>query len=168
MKFNKMIFALLAVAMLSPGLAFSETDELQETENGLEAPSKDPAFAERVESKYKLTDEQMKSMTDAGLHGPQLAMAAQLSASSGKPLADIIKMRTEDKMGWGKIAKELGVKPGEIGQSVASLRRDSHADKDAMKEAKSDRKQLRDEKKAEHRARAEERKEERKEAHSKK
>ena len=147
-KLNKSICLLATVALLTTTLAYAETDELQTTEASLETSAQDPAFAGRVQSKYNLSEAQMKAMSDAGIKGPHLAMTAQLAASSGKPVEDIIKMRTEDKMGWGKIAKTLGVQPGEIGKSVSSLRH----------EAKEDRKQMREERKAEHKANKEARK----------
>ena len=161
-KLNKSICLLATVALLTTTLAYAETDELQTTEASLETSAQDPAFAGRVQSKYNLSEAQMKAMNDAGIKGPHLAMTAQLAASSGKPVEDIIKMRTEDKMGWGKIAKTLGVQPGEIGKSVSSLRHEANEDrKDAKadrKEAKEDRKQMQEERKAEHKANKEERK----------
>ena len=165
MKLNKTIYTMLAFVILAAPMAHSEIDELQRTEASLEASAKDPSFSQNVQSKYKLTDAQMKAMGDAGVKGPQLAMTAQLAASSGKSIDEIIKMRTDGKMGWGKIAKELGVSPSEIGQSVASLKHGEHkvgdhdegtSEKEARKDAKSDRKKMKDEK-AEHKANKEER-----------
>lgn len=40
----------------------------------------------------------------------EMAIAQGLSSISGRSLSHIVHMRTEHKMGWGKIAKELGVK----------------------------------------------------------
>ena len=84
----------------------------------------------------------MKSLNDAGFNTPQMAKVNQLALKADKPLEDVIKMRTEDKMGWGKIAKELGVHPSELGHSVSSLRhelnvarKNKRADKRAGKHA---------------------------------
>ena len=40
----------------------------------------------------------------------EMAIAQGLSSISGQSLAHILHLRNEEKMGWGKIAKELGVK----------------------------------------------------------
>ncbi len=82
-----------------------------------------------VQKKYNLTDAQMESMTTKGMKGPELAKVAQLAESSKKPIAEIVAMRTEQKMGWGKIAKTLGVAPKELGQAVSGMHHDKHEDK---------------------------------------
>ncbi len=40
----------------------------------------------------------------------EMAIAQGLSSISGQSLAHILHLRNDEKMGWGKIAKELGVK----------------------------------------------------------
>lgn len=123
-----------------------------------------PRWTEQVKAKYNLTDEQVKNLTDAGLHGPQMAKAAALAQASGKPLADVIHMRTEDKMGWGKIAKALDVHPSTIGQAVAGLRREVKADRKADKaERKAEKKAEKEQRKAEKKAEREERRQARQE-----
>ena len=76
-------------------------------------------------------------------------MAAELAKASGKSFEEIVKMRTEGKTGWGKIAKDLGVDPKLIGQSVASLRKDV---RDARHDQRDERKAKRDAMKEEKRA----------------
>lgn len=106
-------------------------------------------WASEVQTKYTLTDAQMKTMTDAGIQGSQLAIAAEFSKASGKPIEDIVRMRTAEKSGWGKIAKDLGLPPSTIGKSVSSLRHDINAAKREKREERREaRKQQREERKA--------------------
>ncbi len=153
MLFKHVISSLLACGLaLSPSLSYADDDELAKEETALEESGKKAEFISEVKTKYNLTDEQIKTMQDKGLTNPQLAMAAQLAQSSGKTLDEVLKMRVDDKMGWGKIAKVLGVHPGEIGKSVSSLRHevnDKH--KEDRKEAKLERQELRKQQKAERR-----------------
>jgi hypothetical protein len=163
MKTKIYLLALVACGLvLAPGRVFAEDDELAADETALTEPSKRETYITELKEKYSLTDEQVKQMQDQGLTNPQLAMAAQLAQTSGKPLEDVLKMRTEQKMGWGKIAKELGVAPSEIGKSVSSLR---HAVNEKRKEEKLERKEarkeLRDQKKAERKEQRDQRKSDR-------
>jgi len=162
MEFKKLLGALLACGLaLTPNLSFAEEDELAKEEIALEESGKQADFTNRLKEKYSLTDEQIKAMQDKGLTNPQMAMAAQLSQTSGKPLDDVLKMRTEDKMGWGKIAKELGVHPGEIGKSVSSMRHDlNEKRKEDRQLAKENRKELRKQRKEQRRELREQRKSE--------
>ena len=47
---------------------------------------------------------------------------SRLAELSGKTKEEILKMRTEQKMGWGAIAKALGVPPKELGQAIRADR----------------------------------------------
>lgn len=102
-----------------------------------------------LKNEYNLTDDQIKSMTDKGLAGNDMVRLARISTKSGKPLDDVMKMRLEGKMGWGKIAKELGVHPSEIGHAVADAH---HEMKEERKAEKAERKLARDAAKAEKKA----------------
>lgn len=153
-------FLLLAMAIsLTFGTINSQyawADETTETtESDTDVSTADRPLAEStIQKKYSLTDEQMKTLKDAGLNTPQMAKLNQLALKSGKPLEDVLKMRTEQKMGWGKISKELGVHPSEIGKAVSSLRHEMNSQrKEAKSEkratkmaAKSERRQARQEK----------------------
>jgi len=61
----------------------------------------------------------------------EITLAYNLAHSSGRPVNEILAMRFDQKMGWGKIAKQLGVKlHGSADRSVQILR-DANLDKDA-------------------------------------
>jgi hypothetical protein len=137
------IFACLFLAVAFSTPAFAEED-VEKDETVVETEK--PKWTSAIQQKYSYTDEQMKTLTDSGLNHAQMAKAAALSSKSGKTLDEVLKMRTEQKMGWGKIAKELGVHPSEIGKGVSSLRHEMNAERKADRQAKQA------EKKAEHAA----------------
>ena len=66
---------------------------------------------------------------------------SRLAELSGKTKEEILKMRTEQKMGWGAIAKALGVPPKELGQAIRADRNERKAqrklEKNERKEKKS-------------------------------
>jgi hypothetical protein len=126
----------LAMSLVSPMVARAEDDGLAKEEASAESTKDRPEWKNVLKTQYKLTDEQIKSMQDKGLSYPNMAMAAALAEKSGKTLDAVLKMRVDDKMGWGKIAKELGVPPKEIGQSVANARHEIKEDRQAEKEEK--------------------------------
>src|SRR6516164_3779180 len=74
----------------------------------------DDDYLNSIKDNYELSDEQMTVLKNSGLPDPQIGMVAQLAKSSGKDLEEIIKMKTESNMGWGEIAKQLGVNPKDI------------------------------------------------------
>jgi hypothetical protein len=50
-----------------------------------------------------------------------ISMAYALAAESGSPVRKILDMRYEDKMGWGKIARQLGVKVSDAVHRASSV-----------------------------------------------
>lgn len=155
--------AALLITLLSfaPVASFAETEVDQEVAQVEKIQAKDELWTQQLKKTYSLTDEQIKTLKDSGLSSPQMAMVAQLAKSSEKPLEEVLKMRTEQKKGWGEIAKELGISPKEIGQSVRNLK---HALRDERKLARDERKEKRKEERDEKR---ESKKEEREERHGK-
>jgi hypothetical protein len=144
-----------AVALIAmPFLARAEGDEIEQQEPKLEAAAKTAGYEAKLKERYKLTDEQLKKLHDDGMKDSQITIAAQLAKASGKSIEDIEKMRLEQKMGWGKIAKELGVPPREIGQSIASMHRNEHSVKEDKRENRDHESKNRErkEERAEHRS----------------
>jgi hypothetical protein len=142
--------------------AIAEEDEIAKEETALADSAKSANFVDALKTKYSLTDEQVKAMQDKGLNNPQMAIVSQLATSSGKSIDEVMKMRVDDKMGWGEIAKALGVHPGEIGKSIASLRHDVNDKRhETKKEERLAKKELRDQQKKERRDQRELRKQER-------
>lgn len=97
-------------------------------------PATAPAsWSTLLQGKYNLTDAQAKSLVDSKLPDSEQAKVAQLAKSSGKTVDEVLKMRTEDKMGWGKIAKTLGVHPSELGKAVSDLRKEQNSERKKAK-----------------------------------
>jgi hypothetical protein len=131
LNFKRAVFIIFIFSTMS----FSQilrAEEVKPEETEVEAPedvvaeTDQPKWHSSIKEKYALTDEQMKTLKDSGLNYPQIVRVAQLAKSSSKPIGDILAMRVDQKMGWGKIAKELGVPPGELGKAIASMRQERH------------------------------------------
>ncbi|MCC7402783.1 MAG: hypothetical protein IT288_00160 [Bdellovibrionales bacterium] len=153
------VVAFVSLSLFGSLAAGDENADLDAVEAANEEPAKDTKWQSAVTSKFEMTDEQYKSLQDQGLKGNQIAMVAGLAKESGKTLDEIAKMRLEQNMGWGKIAKELGVHPGTIGQSVASVRHEIKGEHHAMKqEQRAERKESREQRRQERRAERAERK----------
>src|SRR5262249_42744050 len=103
--------------------------------------------------------EQMNTLKNSGLPDPQIGMVAQLAKISGKPIENIVKMKTEQDMGWGEIAKSLGVSPKEIGLSVSENKKKK--DPESKITRREERRTASDERREERRARREDRRSER-------
>src|SRR5207247_9318375 len=56
----------------------------------------------------------------AGLRWGEIIVILELSKQSGTSVADIQAMHAGG-MGFGQIAKELGIDPGDLGQAVANV-----------------------------------------------
>ncbi len=114
------------------------------------------AYSNRVHAEEYATGTEA-TQTALSEKSPDSIRIAKLAELSGKSQDEIMKMRTEQHMGWGKIAKELGLPPGEMGKAVAESREDDN------KKRKEDHRKERDEK----REAREKRKEEKREAREK-
>jgi hypothetical protein len=175
------LFSLLLATLITQSMALpvrAAEDEITKEETASAPVAKNPEWQSAVQTRYDLKPEQMQKMRDAGLTNPQMAIVAELSKQSGRSIDDIIKMRQEQKMGWGQIAHELNLPPGSIGHAVSDLRkglRDERAEKKAEKkeerrEKRKDRREERKDQREERRSKREERKAERsehQEAHGK-
>ncbi len=92
-----------------------------------------------VQTRYQLTDAEIKMLQASTISHSQYDKVGRLAQASGKSIEEVLKMRTEQKMGWGKIAKTLGVDPKELGQSVADAHREDKMEKRAEKAERKER-----------------------------
>ena len=162
---NRLVtLSVIFLAAMPLGLQ-AATDEIEKEEIANNKASDAPGWADAVKAKYNLTDEQMTTLSTSGVSKSQMAVVADLAQKSGKSIDDILKMRVEQKMGWGKIAKDLGLPPGSIGHSISSLRHDV---KEVRQEAKEQRKEDRKEERAERKEDRAEKRAERKDNRGKK
>lgn len=122
---------LKSLAMILLLVAFGQVNA---TETTPPPPPTTHTWNQLLQNKYSFTDAQMKALTDSKLGDSQMAMAAQLSKSSNKPIEEILKMQAESKTGWGNLAKQLGVSPSELGQAVSSLKQERNTERKQLKE----------------------------------
>jgi|GEM_PF-4856506 len=155
-----LIGALLVTMPARSNAADANDDQLSQQEQSLEKDAKDPKYETALKEKYNLTDDQLKALHDKGMNDSQITMAAALAKESGKSIDDIVKMRLDEKMGWGKIAKELGIPPKEIGQAIAAMHNHKEERADAKKD-RVERRSERQEKRAERKSEREDRKSQR-------
>lgn len=151
----------ISIVPLNLSVFATETETTSPTESGQseEATVAKSKWHDQIKSKFDLSDEDMKKLENSGLNHSQQSKAAQISKSSNKPIDEILDMRTNQKMGWGKIAKELGVHPSKLGKSNKDLEK-SMEKRSARKaqrikeisERKKYKKELRQERKAERRS----------------
>jgi hypothetical protein len=99
------------------------------------AQTSSSSWGSLMQKKYNLTDAQVKALADSKLPESEQVKVAQLAKSSGKTIDEVLKMRVDEKMGWGKIAKTLGVHPGELGRAVSDLRKEQNAERKKEKQA---------------------------------
>lgn len=95
----------------------AEIDGLQREERKLtklEVEMKKDGYEAKLKRRYGLGDGELKRFHFAGLNNAQITIAAQLAQASGKVTGEIAKMRLEEKMPWGEIAKKIGVPPKQI------------------------------------------------------
>ncbi len=103
-----------------------------------ETEKKPVTYNEELQKKYNLSPEQMKALADSNLPQSQFVKVAQLAKSSDKSIDDILKMRLEQKMGWGKIAKTLGVHPGELGRAENEMKPEKNGKHESRGDKKKD------------------------------
>lgn len=144
---NKVVMYSLAFLLATAGSTGFADDKIDSDMASIESTKDHPEWNALLKEKYNFTDEQMAQLNQSGVSRPQMAMTAELAKQSGRPLEEVLKMRSEQKMGWGKVAKELGVRPGSLGQSVADMRHRVHADRiEARHDRQADRMEKRQEK----------------------
>ena len=61
----------------------------------------------------------------------ELAIAYGMAAESGHPVSYIMYLREQEKMGWGKVGKTIGVKVSDVLHRAKSVCQNSRMDKDS-------------------------------------
>lgn len=136
----KSLCFVVALTLFGPAHADEITTPTTTNPEATAALEKEPlSWNQLLQKKYNFTDEQMKVLTDSKLPESQLAMVSQLvTTSTDKTMTidQVLKMRLEQKMGWGKIAKELGVPEGSLGAAVSSLKKERNEERKKFKKDK--------------------------------
>jgi hypothetical protein len=136
-----MIRISLALCLALFALSFAETGDTAK------APQKE-VKASKVAKDFNIPEDSVKALRNLYKVGNgEVSKALALSQKSGLSVDEILKMKTEQKMGWGQIAKKLNLEPGK--DYKAEEKQDSAIDK---KEAGQAKKQENMEQKAEKKA----------------
>ena len=148
--FNELILiisiALSSVVLASQSTSETNSNESYESNEEVKKSKVSSDWMLRLKEKYQLSDEQVRELEKSGLSSPNVARVAELSYLSGKSIEEVLKMRNESKMGWGKIAQELGIHPSKLGSIVSGLRKEKNEDKREMREMKRERTEKRERK----------------------
>ncbi len=96
------------------------------------------AMAAEEATSTESTAEASEAEVEKNLGANDTLRINRLAELSGKTTEEISQMRTEQKMGWGAIAKALGVPPRELGQAIRNDRKEKNAQR---KQEKMDRKE---------------------------
>ncbi len=145
---------LLAGSWIAPLNAHAEgnDDAMAAEESAPEASKDHPKMREALKTKFNVTDAQIQSMLDKGMKFHGVAMAAVMASKSGKSIDEVAKMRTEGKMGWPKIAKELGVTMKDVSQAVKEMKKEirekRHAERDARHEKREEKREAKHQERA--------------------
>lgn len=75
-------------------------------------------LAMRLQRDHGLSDADLQALRARGLDDRQITIAARFAKASRKPINEIVKMRVDEKKGWGRIADDLGVDPKDIGLKI--------------------------------------------------
>jgi hypothetical protein len=62
-----------------------------------------------LEKSYNLTQQELKTLREAGLAWPSFARVVHFARVSNKEVREILFMRFEDKKSWRRIAEELEI-----------------------------------------------------------
>jgi len=146
---TKVQLLIMSLILLNPFVIIkAQDDDVKKDKIPIEDASEDKAEPtlkgdnqiRDLQTKYSLTDEQIKTLKESGFKPNEIVRIAELSQFSSKPISEIINMRNEKKMGWGKIAKELGMHPGDLGRAVSSMNRHNRVESSFEKADKMNRK----------------------------
>ncbi|MES3038803.1 MAG: hypothetical protein V4736_12920 [Bdellovibrionota bacterium] len=117
--------SLILLASLAAQVGLSQAVVAQEAAPAVTEPSTtvNVGWKNELKTEYKLTDEQIAAFEAKGVTGQAAIRVASLAKGSGKTTDEVMAMRIDQKMGWGKIAKTLGVHPSTMGRAVSSFKK---------------------------------------------
>ncbi len=119
MKLYQVVAILVGCAVLaSSQMASADIGEVQRLQAQLVNGKRKVDLQSRLKTEHGLSASEVAKYQEQGLDDRQLTIAARFAKASGISLAGIVKMRLQEKKGWGEIAKTLGVDPSEIGLRI--------------------------------------------------
>ena len=112
MKIKKMLFVLLVVSLFVPS-TLPAADFGWMPDFNIQAQADPSGFRARIATRFNIGDAQITTVLSNFPKPADAYVALRLGEMSGKPIDDVTTRYKESKgMGWGKLAKSLGIKPG--------------------------------------------------------
>ena len=116
------------------------------------APLDSAVAPSKIAREFNISEDSVRALRrTCGIGYGGVSRALALSQKSGLTAEEILRMKTEQKMGWGRIAKKLELKAGRDYKAGSPARMEKQLEKQEQK-------QIRAEKKAEKKAEKAERK----------
>ncbi|MEN6469389.1 MAG: hypothetical protein ABFD45_10630 [Smithella sp.] len=112
MKMKKMFFMVLLMLLFVPSTA-PAADFAWMPDFNLQAQADPSGFRARIATRFNIGDAQITTVLSNFPQPADAYVALRLGEMSGKPI-DVVTTRYQESkgMGWGKLAKSLGIKPG--------------------------------------------------------
>ena len=77
---------------------------------------------EKIQAKYEITNQKIEELKKEKLSLAEIAWAAEIAKISGKPLDEIVRMKTEDLKGFKAIERELKIPQNRVERGMNELR----------------------------------------------
>ncbi|HHV61954.1 MAG TPA: hypothetical protein GXX51_04840 [Firmicutes bacterium] len=139
MKMNRIVASMVVVCLLVLMLGVAGTCfALQGSDTGTDPY--DAVFTSNIITAFpdlNLSAEAIQELRSRGTGWGEITIAASLASASGKTLDEIIVM-ADSGLGWGEMAKTLGVEPKSLGHAVSEViggAKPGHVDKSTLENA---------------------------------
>lgn len=109
---KRIVFACLALSLLSPLAAFAGGLESFLANVNIEARADLPGFSAKLSSQFGVPVPKVQTIIHSVQQPADAFMILELSQMAGTRPDRVLSVYEPKKKGWGAMAKELGIKPG--------------------------------------------------------
>ena len=154
-KTSMFLASMLVLAVVKAASAASPTSAISSVNQQANAPDGAAVVTQRLVKDFGVTEAQVKDLRSKGLSFGEIAIALSLAKEEPGGVTDaniqkVLSLRqTTPPTGWGKVAKQLGVKLGPAVSSVERLAKESRGDLKKSEEKSETKAEEKAEKKAE-------------------
>jgi len=133
-KTSMFLASLLVLAVVKAASAASSTSVISSVNRQANAPDGAAVVTQRLVKDFGVTEAQVKDLRSKGLSFGEIAIALSLAKEEPGGVTDaniqkVLSLRqTTPPTGWGKVAKQLGVKLGPAVSSVERLAKESRGE----------------------------------------
>lgn len=137
-KYGRILLAVLVIVALSCSIALAAKPAKKAAPIPVSPIEQDANLANSIAKilGFSVDSDKITALREKNYGYGEMALLYSLSHISRKPSSDIITMR-DSKMGWGEIAKQLGVSVGQGMSGVSKIMKEMDMDQetDKLKEA---------------------------------